>query len=318
VSLLSCLQVYSCSGPARSPTRADTAAPAAQTVGPRDLAWSDLEPTPEETAWVQARRASGNRLVAATVKVAGVYQEGANGTRTGLDWDLVRGFAKVLDLNLEVRVPQDLKTFFSKDGTIPANVETDGTLVYTPDLLKTVDLYVGPFSILTWRERLMSMIPLYPMQNFLVGRRGEEIRWPAQLAGKRFAVLKDSMQDNLLHDFARRQGLKLRYVYVSSDTDVFAQVADRRSDYALDGGLFFSQNQSRMSTLSLSGFDSDPVRVGWATKLRDRALASLVRKYFAKVQENGTFERYFAANYGTSFDDYINILATSIPLEDKK
>jgi len=311
-SLFALLLLFSCS-PAKPPSPEPL-----PPVVPEKLALDDLVPTSEELAWLDHRRRSREPLLAATIQVPGTFEQHADGTRSGLDWDLLKEFARVLDLNLEIRVPEDLKRFFSNNGVIPADVETNVSHVYTPDLLKTVDLYVGPFSVLPWRERLMAMIPLYPMQNFLVGRKGEEIRSTAQLAGKRFAVLKDSMQDNLLHDFADRQGLKLKYIYVSSDTDVFAQVADHRSDYALDGGLFFSQNQKRMKALSLSGFDSDPVRVGWATKKSNQALVSLVRKYFIKVQENGSFGRFFAANYGTSFDDYMKILTTSIPLEEKK
>jgi membrane-bound lytic murein transglycosylase MltF len=273
---------------------------------------ADLEPTAAENAWRLARLVSNTPLRAATVHVAGTFEETPDGRRSGLDYEMAKDFARVLGLGLEVTVPHDLKTFFSRDGVIPKDVETDGSVIYTPDLLKTVDLYIGPFSVLPWRQRLMTIVPIYPMQNFLAGRKGEEIRGVNQLEGKRLAILKDSMQDNLLHALAASHGLTFNYRYVRPEDDLFAAVADGKADYTLDGALFFAQNRSKMKGLSLSPFPSDPVRVGWCLKKDDVALAGLVRKYLAKIQENGAFVRWFEAGFGTSFSDYLSLLATAL------
>jgi len=273
---------------------------------------ADLAPTADETAWLQARSASKTPLRAATIHVAGTYEEAPDGTRSGLDYEMAKDFARVLGLGLEVTVPHDLKTFFSHDGVIPKDVETNVSLSYTPDLLKTVDLYIGPFSVLPWRLRLMTIVPIYPMQNFLAGRKGEEIRGVNQLDGKRLAILKDSMQDNLLHALAAGKGLTFQYRYMRPEDDLFSAVVDGRADYTLDGALFFAQNRSKMKGLSLSPFPSDPVRVGWCLKKDDVVLAGLVRKYLAKIQENGAFARWFEAGFGTSFSDYLSLLATAL------
>lgn len=278
---------------------------------PRPLAFSDLEPTPDEAAWRDARLASGRPLSVGTIVVTGTFEQTVDGTRSGLDWELARDFARTLGLGIEVTVPDDLTSFFSRNGTIPADVETQ-TWDYTPDLLQKVDLYIGPFSILPWRERLMTMVPLYPMQNFLAGRKGEEIRSVSQLNGKRLALLKDSMQDSLLKGLSAREGIQVQRVYVSPVTDVFAEVLEHRADYTLDGGLFFAQNRDKIQGLSLSSFPSDPVRVGWAMKKSETALATLVQKYIAKVQVNGAFGQWFEQALGTNFTDYLSLLATSL------
>ena len=157
----------------------------------------------------------------------------------------------------------------------------------------------------------MTMVPLYPMQNFLAGRKGEEIRSVAQLGGKRLALLKDSMQDNLLHNLATERGLKFQFLYFRPEEDTFAAVADGRADYTLDGSLFFAQNREKVKGLSLSPFPSDPVRVGWALKRDDAALGALVRKYVARIQDDGSFVRWFEAGLGVSFGDYLTLLASS-------
>ena len=279
---------------------------------PRTLVFADLAPTAEETAWRDAHRVPGRTLKAATIRVPGAFEQTPGGTRKGLDWDLLVEFGRVTDLPVEVAVPTNLKSFFSREGTIPADVETNDNEAYTPDLLKKVDLYIGPFAVLPWRERLMTLVSLYPMQNFLAGRKGEEVHSASQLSGKRVAVIQNAMQDNLLKAWETREGVKIRLVYVSPQDDLFDAVIAGRADYTLDGQLFFAQNRKKMRSLTLSPFESDPVRVGWAMKKADRALASLIRKYFTKVQENGEFERIFEVNYGTSFGDYMNVLATSI------
>jgi len=290
-------------------------APAAPLPAPRpvapELTRDDLGLTNEESIWIATRKASGTPLRAATVHQTGAFEEAADGTRSGLDFEMVTDLARVLGLPLKIEVPHDLKSFFSRNGTIPPDVVTNLSLVYTPDLLKTVDLYIGPFTVLPWRERLMTMVPIYPMQNFLAGLEGEEIRKVAQLGGKRLAIIKDSMQENLLRDLATKEGLSIRFEYVSPEVDLFALVANGRADYTLDGGLFFAQNRTKMRGLSLSPFPSEPVRVGWSLKKSDPALASIVRKYIAKVQENGQFSRWFEISNGTSFGDYLTMLATS-------
>lgn len=272
---------------------------------------ADLALTADERTWVDEKKKAGLPLRAATVHVAGAFEEDAQGRPSGLDYEMLRELASILGLPFEVRVPQNLKTFFSRDGTIPTDVESNPGEVYTPDLLKAVDLYIGPFSILPWRERLMTMVPIYPMQNFLAGRKGEEVRKVSQLSGKRIAVLKDSMQDNLLRAWASKAGISIRYTYSTPDQDLFEMVADGAADYTLDGGLFFAQNQRKMKGLSLSPFPTDPVRVGWSIKKSDPALASIVRKYIAHIQDNGQFAGWFQTANGTSLGDYLTVLATS-------
>jgi membrane-bound lytic murein transglycosylase MltF len=275
------------------------------------LTLNDLAPTADELAWLDHRRKARLPLQAATIEVPGAFEETPAGGREGLDWDMVKGFAHVVELPLEVKVSSNLKLFFSKGGVLP-DLETDGSLDYTPDLLRQVDLYIGPFALLPWRERLMTMVPLYPMQNFLAGRKGEEVRSLVRLSGKRVAVIREAMQENLLRTLVEQKRLNIKFVYVNPQ-DLLDAVIEGRADYTLDGQLFFAQNRQRMSELTLSPFETDPVRVGWAMKKGDLALASLVRKYFAKSQENGTFEKFFEADFGTSFSDYMNVLATAIP-----
>ncbi|HTH13994.1 MAG TPA: transporter substrate-binding domain-containing protein [Spirochaetia bacterium] len=275
------------------------------------LGFGDLRPTAEETAWRDARAKAGLPLKAATISIVGTFDQRPDGTRAGLDWDLVKDFAATLGLTVEVTVPKNLGSFFSRDGKMPTDVETDETLVYTPDQLKTVDLYIGPFTILPWRERLMTMVPLYPMQNFLVGRKGEELKNLSQLRGKRIVVLQGAMQANLLKGLEDKMHLGLKMVYAISGTDLLAEVSSGRADYTLEGTLFFAQYRKAMRELSVSAFPSDPVRVGWAVKKQDGPLASLVTKYFAKIQSDGSFGRWFESNFGTEFPDYLALLANA-------
>lgn len=310
--LAACL-VFSCS-PSRAPL--PVKAPKAPSV--RALTFSDLLPTPEESAWLDERKRSARPLLAATIRVPGAFEEFADGTRRGLDWALIQDFSRVVDLPVQVKVQNNLKAFFSRNGVIPDDLATNSRLVYTPDLLHQVDLYIGPLAVLPWRERLMTMVALYPMQNFLAGRKGEEIHSMAQLSGKRVAVIRNAMQEGLLRGLAEREGLSPLFVYVSPQEDLIDAVSQGRADYTLDGQLFFAQNRNKMHGLTLSPFESDPVRVGWAMKQEDPILASLVRKYFAQAQEKGVFEVFFAENFGTTFGDYMNVLATALPLESRQ
>jgi ABC-type amino acid transport substrate-binding protein len=261
-----------------------------------------------QKAWVADHKAKGLPLSVGTVVNPGTYQPNDGGEPEGFDFRLAVALAKELGLKLKVVVPAEFKSFFAKGGVIPDDVQTNTAYTYTPDLLKTVDLYIGPFSISPWRERLMTMVAMYPMRNFLVGERGGELKSLAELDGKRIPVLKDSVQDNTLKNLAKSENLNLKLIYVTSDADVLSLLEAGKVDYVLDGGMVFSQYSSRLKDKSVSPYPEPLIRVGWSLKREDKALTGIVRTFLAQSQNSGLFETEFQRAFGVGFAPYMGLM----------
>jgi len=266
---------------------------------------------PEERAWVDARRAAGGALRAA-VRHGGVYAyvPQPDGSVKGFDFDLVVALAASLGLRLDLSTPKDVGSFFTRDGIVPPDLGTRD-YNYTPDLLKKVDLYANPMGVTPWRQRLMKMITIYPVRNLLAGRKGEELSSIAKLNGKRFAVIKDSVQQSTLQDFAEKNGVSLRFVYAASEDELFELVRERRADYILDGSVIFALRSDELRDFGLSPFFSDLQGVAWAVKKDDTVFAAILQDFFNASRDSGLLPALWTKTFKMDFTAYIGAITAA-------
>lgn len=302
------LLLLSCAPAAKAPPPAATPAE----TEPVALTLTELALSSDEAAWLQGKVGRGEPLKAATFPSKGSYEVAADGTRSGLDWHLFQDLARVLGLRPDVMIPADPRSFFSRNGAIPPDLQAMTGPQYTPDLMKTVELYIGAVTALPWRERLMTTIPFYPMQNFLAGPKGREVQSLAQLSGQRIAVWRNSTQEAQLQSLSRSQGLQVTLVQRELGSDLVGEVLAGRADYTLDGGIFFASNLGKLGGLTLSPFPSEVERVGWAVRKTEPALAGIVRKYLKQAQNRGWFAYWFTRDMGTPFNEYMDLMARSL------
>ncbi len=265
-----------------------------------------FDPTPEAAAWLKARRDAGGKLVAA-VRIGGAYGyvPQPDGSVKGLDFDLAVAFAQSIGLALELSVQKEVSAFFTLDGIMPTDLSS-GNYSYTPDLLKKVDLYANSFGVNPWRLKLIAMPLIYPIREQLAGRAGEEVHSISQLSGKRFAILKDSIQHTTLKDFAAKNGLSFDFVFRSNEDEGFRFVREGKADYILDGSVVFAINSDKMAGLALSPFFSEIQGVAFGLKKDDLGLNALINGFLDSSRESGLLPGLWTKIFGMDYTAYIN------------
>jgi len=261
-----------------------------------------------EEAWVRNRVARGEGLRAAVREGnAFAYVPQPDGSVKGFDYDLLVALANSLGLGFDLTVVKDIGGFFTKDGVIPPDLG-EADYDYTPDLLKRVDLYANPFGVTPWRQRMMRMLTIYPIRNQLAGRRGEEVSTIGGLDRKRFAVVRDSVQQKTLEDFAAKRGLAFTFEYGANEDELFDLVRKGRADYILDGSVVFALNVDKLSDFGLSPFFSELQGVAWAVRKDDEAFAGIVSRFLDASRSSGLLPALWQKTFHMDYESYVSAM----------
>ncbi|MGL1891474.1 MAG: transporter substrate-binding domain-containing protein [Spirochaetaceae bacterium] len=267
----------------------------------------DLDLTASETLWLDEKRKTG-KLTIATVNSKETYMVKEDGTVIGFDYNLINNLTQILGLQLDINLQEDITGFFAKDGIFDIDVTTDPSIIYTPDLLNEVDIYVGPFSIVPWREKLMTMVPMMPMGQVLAGRVGEEIFDITELDGKRLAVLAGSYQETLILGLMDEKDFTVEFSYMDSTDDPLEFVKAGKADYLLDGAVYVAKGMNSLEEIVVSPVKIDLVTIGWAVRKDNWRLVTILEKYINKSLGNGSFGRLWKENNGVDFEYYLNLI----------
>jgi len=295
-----------------------SAAPAPWSPSKDTVKLAELGLDAREKAWLEARTQSGGALKAAIRERLDCYEVAPDGSIKGFDYTLLREFAGTLGLRLDLRVEKTIDAFFSRNGVMPKDLGAPGTTYdFTPDILKSVDLVVGPFGIYPWRQSLMTMLPIYPTRNQLAGRKGEEIRTLKELNGKRIAVIKDSVQQTILTNMAAAEKIKIEFEPGVDESELYRLVAERKADYLLDASVIFAKNVKKLASLGLSPYPEDIVMTGWSVKKEDTVLASILGKFLAASQRNGLFGRLWTEDFQMDFNVYLGAVLSAPQTQNK-
>lgn len=297
---------------ALAPSLPSAAQAAAWKPSPDSVTLEALDLSPTEREWLDYRRAAENKLKVAIRARPDTYEKMPDGSVRGFDWFLLNEFAGTLGVGIDLKVETTIDAFFAKDGRVPKDISSpSASYTYTPDLLEKVDLYVSQFGVTAWRQRLMTMIPLVPTRNQLAGRKGEDIGSFSDLDGKRFAVIKDSIQQHNLTDMAAKKGIHLQFVYGKDETELYRLVASKEADYLLDASVIFAKNARFLKGMSLSPYPEEVMMTAWCVKKQDVVLSSILSKFIVTAQKTGIFGRLWTEDYGMDFQSYVNAVLAS-------
>lgn len=267
----------------------------------------ELELSDAEFEWLINKRSTGT-LSIATINSQEVYQVNDDGSITGFDYKIANSFAQTLGLKLDINIQDDITGFFAKDGVFDPEVTTNPNLVYSPNLLDKVDIYAGPFSIVPWREKLMTMIPMMPMGQILASRAGDEIKDFAELNGKRVAVLAGSYQETFIKNLMEEKGFSANFSYMQTTDEPLNFVKSGKADYLIDGAVYITKGMNNLEGMAVSPIKIDVVTVGWAVNKNNLILESILNKYINKMLSNGNFGRIWKETNGVDFEYYLNMI----------
>ena len=302
-----------------SRVRGETGAPSSR-AGARSAEVPSAEPpvqrlelSPAEADYVESLRKRGSLRVAINNEQT-VYQEYEDGRIDGLHYQLVLELCELLDLEVEffpVLVPQ----FFSLEGSFPEQVKSDPDFNYTPDLLQRVDFYAGTFTSLPWRSKFLRFIPVYFTRLIFISRRGEEIHEPADLAGKRIALIPQTSYEEWVQEYAGEGVSQITVVEPATGKESIRMVAEGAADVTVaDANLAIIQIRE-FSNLNVTIASHQLEELNWAVPRENSRLATILEKFIRLIRVNGLFESLWLDTYGISTVDYLDLIGISESVE---
>ncbi|MEY1662733.1 membrane-bound lytic murein transglycosylase MltF [Isoalcanivorax beigongshangi] len=214
---------------------------------------------------------SRGELVLATTLSPTTYYHNQHGP-TGMDYELVRGFAEELGLELKVIEAQDLGELFSLLEAGSVDIAAAG-LSITPDRARHFDFTTSYQSI----------------QHKIIYRRGEtRPRQLSELAGKRIVVEADSANAELLRHLQEDVPfLDVTELPGAGVEALMALVRSGRADYTLVDSNRFALHRTLFPDLD-AAFDAEASSMGWFFRPEpNRRLHHAAQRYLTRMKLSG-------------------------------
>jgi ABC-type amino acid transport substrate-binding protein len=264
-----------------------------------------LRLTAAEKDWVEAARKRGGLRIAIPAELS-IYEPRADGSVGGLHYDLARRLAEALDLPLKATIV-GFERFFSKGGVVPDRAKTDPSYSYTPDLLGTVDLYVGALTPLPWRQKFLRFVDLFPTNLVYLSPEGSVVNGPADFKGRRAALLPNTSYEGWLAEVS--DGRPPLIVAAATGEDAFRLVAEGKAEFTVSDANLALARIKDYPGLRITPASPELSSVSWAVAKDNEVLAGILGAWVASIRKDGSFEEAWAAYYRASFAEYLGIIA---------
>jgi ABC-type amino acid transport substrate-binding protein len=198
----------------------ESAAPPAESPG---IQWNG-----EELGRIAELQASG--LTIAMTESDAIWELNENGDNIGVQYLLADAFAETIGAELTVRMV-DFLDYFSIGGQIPDQVKSDESFSYRPDLLDDgIDMYVDTITVLPWRERILTLVPVFPTRLVVLSKTSEPVNTLDDLLEARISIIPGTASEDVLRGIERERGVRLEIIFVEEVQEEARLVAEGLSD----------------------------------------------------------------------------------------
>ena len=222
------------------------------------------------------------------------------GQPMGFDYDLVNKLAENLNLELELRIVNNIGEMFrqvnSSEGDIIAF-----NLTITKDRLTEVDFTNSINSI---KQVLVQRKPENWEKMTFDKIEKQLIRDPADLIGRTIVVRSSSSYIERLHNLSNEIGGDIQIVEAELDLtteDLIAMVASGEIDYTISDDNIADLNEANFRNIDINTSISLSQRIGWAVKKSDVDLLNSVDKWLDSIKSTVDFaviyKKYFTNRY---------------------
>jgi ligand-binding sensor domain-containing protein/serine phosphatase RsbU (regulator of sigma subunit)/ABC-type amino acid transport substrate-binding protein len=232
-----------------------------------------------------------------------------------INFDLALEFARYLNVTL-IEVEIEWEEAFMRNDVIPSGLETDPTLVYTPDALRKADIICSTFTMIDWRRRLFGFAEtLHSAELLLVDRNEVALAGFESLSGKRIAYREATTFEQHLKDIQASSVPGMQLVPTGSseasqrlleDGEVYGIVLD--ADEALN--FIASSGQRYRIAFPVS----EVTKMAWATE-KNNPLIEEVENFFETIASNGLLDEFFYRRFGITYASYLDRLSKNLRLE---
>ncbi len=211
----------------------------------------------------------------------------------GFEYELAKGFAKYLDVNLEMITPPWNKMV----GLLQRN-EADiiaANLTITEKRLKKMDFSKG----------------ILPIQQFVIKRnRDDSTKSQADLSGRTIHIRKNTSYHERLKEL-QDQGLDFTIkLYDDLPSEEFIrQVSTGEIDLTISDSHIARLNRRYYPNVDPVFPIEEQQFLGWAVKKGNEKLLMQINAYFKQIKTDGTFDKLYNKYYGSSeIFDYVDLL----------
>ncbi len=265
--------------------------------------------TDEELEYIRQLKNDGVLKCAAQVGSADYYPQ-EDGTITGFPYLLAKSFADNLGIDIHIREVDDFSDFFEIDGNIPEDVKSNPKTSYTPTLFNEVDVYLGQFTVLTWREKLMKFINTFPNRQRLVTHVDMKIDRIEDLEKLNLAILEDSSYLNRVKELEVQYDYKQYYYLITDSSSDLEEVNIGNADGTFTDSIFLFLEMTNSDNIVVNFPVSSTEELAIAVRRNNTLLASILNKYFNHIRKTGEFNQYFKSEFNITISEYLNLLAS--------
>ena len=230
------------------------------------------------------------RLVVITRNAATTYFEGPDGP-TGLEYDLVKGFAEELGVGLEMQVASTVSEVLSKLAEGQADLAAAALTITNPREL--------------WAR---FSTPYQEITQQLVYRAGSRRpRSLARLDGQLEIIAKSSHAENLRKLHSEHRNLSWTENDEVESEELLTLVWENVLDYTIADSNEVAMNRRFYPELRVAFDLSEPQPLAWAfPKFRDGSLHQAANAYFERLKKSGRLAQLIERYYGHLEDfDYV-------------
>ncbi len=267
---------------------------------------ADIIFTRAEEAYLNSLRIKGVLKIASQINPLSYFPQ-QDGSIKGFHYTLAKSFADFIGVRLEVKVVK-FKDYFSLDGEIPKEAVSDPSFVYTPNLIREVDIYAANLTALLWRKKILNMIDVFPTRLLLITKKGEGIHELKELNGKRVATVFGSSYHRAFEKLEKEHNIHIVYISVDNPINIIQPLMENKADVTAQdaNSAIFDIKTHKNMTVSMP--ISEMQMLAWSVRKDNKLLTSILEKYIQHTKATGIINELWRECYGISMQDYYNIL----------
>ncbi len=232
-----------------------------------------------------------------------------------INYPLAKEFARYLNVEL-VEVIIDWEQVFMQDGKIPADLETNPNLSFTPDALKNADIICSTFTILDWRKKLFDFAEtLYSAELLMIHKGQEPPKDFMELEGKKITFQGSTTFEKHLKEINEKIGGGIELMITESGTET-KQLFKSGEAYGivLDADEALNFNALNNHNFQIAFPVSKVTKTAWAVEKNNR-LKLEVESFFETIAGNGVLNEIFYEKFEITYSTFVDNIHKNLRYE---
>ncbi len=232
-----------------------------------------------------------------------------------INYPLALEFAKYLNVEL-VEVIIDWEEVFMLNGSIPEGLETNPSLLFTPDALKKADIICSTFTILEWRKKLFDFAEtLYSAELLLVPKSQDPPENYIDLADKTITFQTSTTFEQHMKEINDKIGGSIHLLPTNTGAEAKQNLTRGTADgLVLDADEALNFNALNDHKYQIAFPVSSVTKTAWAVE-KNNPLKQEVESFFETIASNGILDEIFYKKFEIRYSTYVDNIHKNLRYE---